>query len=438
MNRTSGISIVTMICAVGVFACNQSAGSRVSGTGLDGGAGPGLAGATDVAGGGMSGQGGASGSSSLAGSSGTGTGQAGSAAAGAAGTAGPGTAGAAGTGAAGIGDASAGASGAGAGGQGGTSSGSAGAGGAGGIGEDIPPWRGLNITVAPGLHVHTTPAGQTAGMDNRAAKMAGKLEVNLGGTSGGYEAYLGKRGFHVIGITEVNDCVGINDWSLGRDFDGNCRLNTLDGQPHGDQHTVTPDKSIMTQVFNALTTFEKNFPGEGWGYFLTKDLKGVRWSDTAFTGESHGAQNAACFAHVLRLYRAVAASGPRENTCGKGAATTDFDPNSPPWWPVAATCDATHCCLGHIASWIDAPSATPIERYYGFTGKGDTQFGDIMFTMERMNFIGTPVNVNEVAAPYNNTHRFYGNVGHVGLNDFPNAAVDIAFGVLPENANPTF
>jgi hypothetical protein len=275
-------------------------------------------------------------------------------------------------------------------------------------------------------------------MDNRSAKMAGKLEINLGGTAGGgYDAYLGKRGFHVIGVSEVNDCV-VPNWPLGRDFPGNCRLNTLDGMPHGDQHTVTPEQSIMNQVLQTLTTFEKSYPGEGWGYFLTQDGKGVRWSDTAFTGESHGAQNAVCFAHELRLFRVVAQSGPRENACGKGASTTDYDPNNLPYWPVAATCDATHCCVDHIAGWIDAPSATPIDRYYGFTGKADTQFGDIMFTMERMNFVGAPVNVNEVAAPYNGSHRFYGNVGHVGTNDFPNDAVNIAFGVLPENATPKF
>jgi hypothetical protein len=270
--------------------------------------------------------------------------------------------------------------------------------------------------------------------------MAGKLEINLGGTSttpGGYDVYLGKRGFHVIGVSEINDCI-IPSWQLGRDFPGNCRLNTLDGMPHGDQHTVTPAQSIMNQVLQTLITFEQTYPGEGWGYFLTQDGKGVRWSDTVFTGESHGAQNAVCFAHELRLYRVVAQSGPRENACGKGAATSNYDPNNLPYWPVAATCDATHCCLDHVASWLDAPSATPIDRYYGFTGKADTQFGDIMFSMDRMSFVGAPVNVNEVAPPYNGSHRFYGNVGHVGTNQFPNEAVNIAFGVLPENASPTF
>jgi hypothetical protein len=182
--------------------------------------------------------------------------------------------------------------------------GAAGAGGMTGIGQDIPPWETLNVTVPKAQHTHQTPAGQSAGMDNRAAKMEGHLVVDMGVNGGGYQAYLGKRGFHVIGITSVNSCNGIDDWTLGRDFDTNCRLNTLDGLAHGNQSSVTPAQSIMNQVLQALITFDKSFAGEGWEYFLTQDKKAVRWSDVAFTGFSHGAQSAACFATALRVYRA--------------------------------------------------------------------------------------------------------------------------------------
>ena len=307
-----------------------------------------------------------------------------------------------------------------------------GSGGSGGIGEDIPPWRELKITVPAAQHTHQTPAGKSAGMDNRSAKMAGKLVIDMGVGGGGYQTYLGKRGFHVIGINEFNSCNGIDDWSLGRDFDGNCRLNNLDGLPHGNQNTVKPEQSIMNQVLQALITFEQSFPGEGWGYFLTQDGKAVRWSDVAFTGFSHGAQSAACFATQLRVYRAVSQSGPRDNTCGKGPATGPFDPNNLPYDPA--------CPEAHIASWIDAPSATPIDRYFGFTGGNDGQFGDILFTMQRMKFVGDFVNLDTSAAPYGGSHRFYSlKAGHSGFpNGFPIEAMNIAFGVLPENANPTF
>jgi hypothetical protein len=297
---------------------------------------------------------------------------------------------------------------------------------------DIPPWRQLNITATPGLHNHQTPVGQSAGMDNRSAKMVGKLVVDMGVNGGGYQPYLGKRGIHVIGIKEFNTCSGIDDWTLGRDFDGNCRLNNLDGLPHGNQSSVSVDKSIMNQVLQALISFEMQFPTEGWGYFLTQDGKAVRWSDVGFTGFSHGAQSAACFATQLRVWRAVSQSGPRDNTCGNGPAKGPYDPQNPPFDP--------NCPIAHIASWIDATSATPIDRYYGFTGGKDGQFGDIMFTMQRMKFVGDYVNLDTAKAPYGGSHRFYSLVaGHNGFpSGFPIEAINIAFDVPPENANPTF
>ena len=410
------------LVACAVVACGSSDGGLSGSGGASSQAGaPGASGAVGTAGQGSAGMNSAAGMNSGAGSSG---------AAGQGTTAGAG--GMAVTGGAGGMAVTAGAGGA----AGSAGAPAGGAGGAGGIGDDIPPWRELNITVTPGVHTHQTPAGHSAGMDNRSAKMAGKLVVDMGVGGGGYQAYLGKRGFHVVGIGDVNSCQGIDDWTLGRDFDTNCRLNTLDGLPHGNQNSVTPQQSIMNQVLQALITFEAQFPGEGWGYFLTKDGKAVRWGDVAFTGFSHGAQSAACFATQLRVWRVVPQSGPRDNTCGNGKATGPFDPAKPPWDPA--------CPIGHIASWIDAKSATPIDRYWGFTGGNDGQFGDIMFTMERMKFVGDFVNVDTAKAPYGGSHRFYSLVaGHNGFpgpppNGFPMDAINLAFGVLPENLNPTF
>jgi hypothetical protein len=309
------------------------------------------------------------------------------------------------------------------------------------LGQDVPPWRELGITAPAAEHVHWTSYGLSAGFDNRSAKMAAKLVLDIGDANtvltGQYRPELGKRGFHVIGVQDLVDCL-VNDWTQGRDWDGNCRLNNLDGLPHGDQSGVTPEKSIMSQVLQTLTSFEKTYPGEGWGYFLTQDGKGVRWSDVILTGVSHCAQDSACFAHQLRVGRVVAVAGPRDNTCGKGVATADYDPKSPPWWPVADACDATHCCLAHIASWIDAPSATPIDRYYGIAGMADAEYGDIMFTMERMHFSGQPVNVTKAAPPYSGSHRLYSDAGHGALDMFPVDTLNVAFGVLPENLTPNF
>jgi hypothetical protein len=72
----------------------------------------------------------------------------------------------------------------------------------------------------------------------------------------------------------------------------------------------------------------------------------------------------------------------------------------------------------------------------------DGQFGDIMFTMQRMGFPGDYVNLDDMTqvAPYGGSHRFYSlKVGHSGFpNGFPVDAMNIALGTLPENANPAF
>jgi hypothetical protein len=125
----------------------------------------------------------------------------------------------------------------------------------------------------------------------------------------------------------------------------------------------------------------------------------------------------------------VARSGPRDNICGipPGSATTDFDPQNPPYDP--------NCTVDKISAWLDETPKTPIDRFFGFTGKADPEYADIQFTMERMKFLGKPVNVSTAKAPYDGTHRFYADAGHDGFDSAPYYdALNIAWGVPPENA----
>jgi hypothetical protein len=374
------------------------------------------------------------------GTSGTGVGTGGTNAGtgGAGGSASPGTGGTSSAGASNGGSAGQGASG---GGQGGTQSSSDGGnplGDASGTGADAmvdtgdtKPWRPLNVTAAPGQHTHNY-AGNAVGLDNRAAKMMGKLIIDLGVDSGGYWAWAGKRGFHVFGVSFYH-CAHIDDWSKGSAYPSDCRLNTFDGIKHAnpavaDENTVTPDMSISGKVKAGLASLHQQFSEEDWGYFLNQDGS-VRWSDVAFEGYSHGAQTAARIGRAVRLYRAVSRSGPRDNGCGTGAATGDFDPLKPPYDP--------NCPAKNIATWQDEGPATPIDRFFGFAGKQDGQYGDDMFSMEHMHYVGMPVNISTAQPPYGGSHRFYADTGHVGFDNFTDA-LNIAFGVPPENQHPTF
>jgi hypothetical protein len=262
--------------------------------------------------------------------------------------------------------------------------------------------------------------------------MMGKLVVDLGVDSGTYVGWLAKRGFHSLGVSFFHCNVN----QTGGDFDGNCRLNTFDGLPHGDQNGVSPSQSISGQVAAMLESLEQSNAEEDWGYFLNQD-RTVRWSDVAFTGVSHGATTAARIGRAVRLYRAVSRSGPRDNGCGLpgGVAKGDFDPQSPPWVP--------NCTK--VATWLDETPATPSDRFYGLVGTTDVEYGDIMFAMDRMKYPGPPVKWNVAGAALAGTHRFYSSEG--GHLDFllaaqkpinTEAVLNIAFGVPPENQNPTF
>lgn len=301
---------------------------------------------------------------------------------------------------------------------------------------DTPPWRPLSVTAPAGTKpLSHTINGNSVGLDPR-AKPLGKLVIDLGVTSGGYQPWLGKRGFHVMGVS-FPMCNNINDWDLGRDYDGDCRLNTFDGATHGTQSAVAKADSIASKVQAGLTLLQAQYPAEDWGYFLNQDGS-VRWSDVAFTGMSHGASTAAVIGTAVRLYRVVSRSGPRDNTCGiaGGKAMGDFSRATPPWDPA--------CMDKEIASWLDAKPATPVARFYAFVGMQDVEYGDIMFALERLHYPGDPVRWDMTGTNLTSTTRYYADAGHLDFLSAANVpantddAMNIAFGVPTENQHPTF
>jgi hypothetical protein len=315
----------------------------------------------------------------------------------------------------------------------GGATGATGMGGSGGIDPgDTPPPRKLNVTVGGMKQITHTVNGNSAGLDTRTTQV-GKLVIDLGVTSGGYQPWLGKRGFHVMGVS-FPMCDITND--QGRDHDGDCRLNTFDGMPHGTSSGVTAANSISAHVQSGLKSLQQQFPTEDWGYFLNAD-DSVRWSDVAFTGMSHGATTAAVIGKAVRLYRVVSRSGPRDDACGlPGVAAGDFSRATPPW--------KADCPDASIASWLDAPSATPVARFFAMVGMSDVEYGDIMFAMERMKYPGEPVRWDVAGTVLTGTSRFYADAGHL---DFLAAAtppartseaLNIAFGVPTADQNPMF
>lgn len=280
---------------------------------------------------------------------------------------------------------------------------------------DTPPDRPIKITTSPMEHTH----GQ-AGMDAR-AKPLGKLVVDIGVNSGGYVRFLAKRGYHSIGAP-CGSCPAPN-LDASRDTVGKFRLEEF--------------ANTEAKVKATLTDLAAKFPEEDWGYFLMKDGN-VRWSDVAITGMSHGATTAAVAGRIAqRMWRVVSRSGPRDDTCGNAGGMCQV-PLSTPSYDEA-------CKPEKVASWLDMPSKTPINRFYGLVGTTDVECGDIMFNMHYAKYPGTPVIWNQPAAVLTGTNQFVSTEG--GHLDFLSAAnlpsnteavLDIAFGIPEENQHPAF
>jgi hypothetical protein len=390
---------------------SQGTGAAGNGSGTAGSTGPGSGQAGDNGGTGTAG-GNASGTAGSTGAGGTGTGTAGGNGAGTAGSTGSG-------------GSTTGTGGSGAGGTGVTTTGTAGATGTGGTGPDpcgTPPWRPLHVTATAALHAH----GTMAAMDGRATSL-GKLVVDLGVSGGGPPIWLIKRGYHGMG-SSFAECAAPN-LGAGRDAVGNCRLNTEWAK-------------IKADTLAELQTLAKSNPEEDWGYFLTQDGMNVRWSDVAFHGVSHGATTAAIIGRLgACVWRAVSSAGPRDDTCGKGAPPFPLPYNSmsPPFDP--------NCPLADIASWLDMPTMTPMDRFYEIDGVTDSEFGDIMFDVDHTKYPGVPTQFDVAGAVLTQTNRFISAGG--GHLDFLNSAenvkpmntdavLNIIFAIPPANQNPNF
>lgn len=257
----------------------------------------------------------------------------------------------------------------------------------------------LVVTAQPGLHMHTT-SGRPAAVDNRLPKLMGKLIVDVDVDDGKIVDYAIKHGFHVYAAQMAEHCMiaeSTGDYaSKGRDFNGNCRLEVFDGVDHEPTITVSPANSIAGKLKAALVDLADKYGEEGWGYFL--DAAGeVRWEHVGITGYSHGATSAVRWAKKVKLWRAVARSGPRDNICGsafKGQTCPD----------------------SAVSSWLTEASATPVSSIFSLSGMGDSQYGDFVYANDKLMLPGAPTDVT-TAAPPAGANRLYVNGGHDNFTD---------------------
>lgn len=162
---------------------------------------------------------------------------------------------------------------------------------------------------------------------------------------------------------------------------GNIRLEAATGEDHSPLVTIPKPDSIKERSLQFVLWLAKENPQGKWRQFVTADGKDLIWDKIILCGISHGSTTAARFAIHQKVGRVVMFSGPRDNT----------------------------------ETWQGLPSATPANRYFGFThildGGWTADHYCRSWQLLGLQKFGPLVNVEKAKPPYGNSRRL--------ITDFP-------------------
>jgi hypothetical protein len=212
-----------------------------------------------------------------------------------------------------------------------------------------------------------------AAVDTRVA-LRGRLVVWLMAHNGPLFERLNAYGLHAIQPHYANKWFAIVP-PTGRIARGLVRLEAATGRDVSDQVAIPHPDGMMERTRVFLQWLARENPAGEWGQFLSDNGTGVRWERVIIAGASHGATTAARFAQEVRCDRVVMLCGPRDQ---------DQD-------------------------WQSLPSATPAERFFGFSHTLDDGWIGHHYcrSWELLGLakFGPIVAVDTAAPPYGNTRR---------------------------------
>ncbi|MDG2127453.1 MAG: hypothetical protein P8K08_05635 [Fuerstiella sp.] len=217
---------------------------------------------------------------------------------------------------------------------------------------------------------------QHAAVDTRVTPR-GKLVIWLMSHNEQLFDRINSYGIHVLRPHYANRWFSIccREAPVGEHCRGNIRLEAATGMDFSDDVMIPEPDGMMERSFQFVKWLESENPAGNWGQFLTGDNKGLRWEDIIISGSSHGSTTAARFAKHQKVSRVVAFCGPRDQ----------------------------------LQSWQSLPSATPENRYFGFSHVLDGGWtGDHYcrsWELLGMHRFGPVVNVDNTKSPFKNTRR---------------------------------
>ena len=158
-------------------------------------------------------------------------------------------------------------------------------------------------------------------------------------------------------------------------FLGKIRLEAATGEDFSSVVDVPKPDGMMERALQFVKWLAKENPQGGWDYFLTGDKAGLRWDRVIISGSSHGSTTAARFAKHVKVDRVVMFCGPRDQ----------------------------------LETWQGLPSATPANRYFGFSHVLDGGWtGDHYcrsWELIGLHQFGPIVDVDKAKSPFGNTRR---------------------------------
>lgn len=223
----------------------------------------------------------------------------------------------------------------------------------------------------------TKPADlEYASVDTRAAPQ-GKLAIWLMGNNPELFDRLNRYGIHAIGVSYARGWFGKLCRPAPKDAyaRGRIRLEAATGLDFSDELNLLPPDGAAERARQLVIWLCKQNPQGNWDQFLSADQSRIRWDKVILTGASHGSTTAARFAQYQRVDRVVMLCGPRDQ---------DQD-------------------------WQALPSATPANRYFGFSHVLDGGWtGDHYcrsWELLGMNSFGPIVDIDREQPPYGNSRR---------------------------------
>jgi len=221
---------------------------------------------------------------------------------------------------------------------------------------------------------------QHASVDPRVPSR-GRLVIWLMGHSRGLAERLSGYGLHYVQVSYANRWFSklTKDQLNQGDTIGKIRLEAATGEDHSPLVEIPKPDGLKERALQFVKWLDRENPEGNWKQFLAPGGKELDWDKVILSGISHGSTTAARFAIHQKVDRVVMFSGPRDNT----------------------------------ESWQALPSATPSNRYFGFThvldGGWTADHYCRSWQLLGLNRFGPVVDVDAVKPPFGNSRRLVTN-----------------------------